>query len=168
MKKFLSILISACIFYSFSAADVVKAYSSSGIRTSYSSILNINPSAGTISNSFINENHEKLIVYIQDLHANPSVQKNIAEIISDLDNNYGVDKILVEGAPFAALDTGMIDLLKEYNLSNLLLNEGILSGTEYYLANYNKNIPVYGLEDWNIYLSNARRAASILMEKEYK
>lgn len=168
MKKFLSILISACIFYSFSAADAVKAYSYSGIQTSYPNILNINPSAGTISNSFINENQDKLIVYIQDLHANPSVQKNIAEIISDLDKNYGVDKILVEGAPFAALDTGMIDLLKEYNLSNLLLNEGILSGTEYYLANYNKNIPVYGLEDWDTYLPNARRAANILIEKEYK
>ncbi|MDD4166579.1 MAG: hypothetical protein PHN29_06115, partial [Endomicrobiaceae bacterium] len=140
MKKFLSILISACIFYSFSAADAVKAYSYSGIQT-YPNVLNINPSAGKISNSFINANQDKLIVYIQDLHANPSVQKNIAKIIDNLDKSYGVDKILVEGAPFAALDTGMIDLLKEYNLSNLLLNEGILSGTEYYLANYNKNIP---------------------------
>lgn len=167
MKKMISILVSAFVLYSFVAVDTIQAFGIANVNTVDSNILNINPSAGTISNSFINEKQDKLIVYIQDLHDNPSVQKNIAKIIDNLDKNYGVDKILVEGAPFSKLDTGMIDVIREYDLSNLLLNDGMLTGTEYYLANYNKNIPVYGLENWDIYLSNIKRAVNISAEKEY-
>lgn len=165
MKKIISVLVSVFILYSFVAVDAIQAFNVPDINTVISN-LNINPSIGTISNNYINEKQDKLIVYIQDLHANPSVQKNIAKIIDDLDKNYGVDKILVEGAPYSKLDTSVIDTIKKYNLSNILLNNGLLSGVEYFLANYDKDIPVYGLEDWNMYLKNAQKASYILKEKE--
>ncbi|MDD5020581.1 MAG: metallophosphoesterase [Endomicrobiaceae bacterium] len=167
MKKIVSVLVSVFVLYSFVAVDTIQAFGISNLNMADPDVLKINQSLGNVSNSFISEKQDKLIVYIQDLHANPSVQKNIAKIIDNLDKNYGVDKILVEGAPFSKLDTGIIDAVKEYNLSNLLLNDGILSGTEYYLANYNKNTPVYGLENWDTYLSNVKRAGNILAEKEY-
>lgn len=167
MKKMISVLVSAFLLYSFVAVDTIQALAVTNVYSVGSNILNINPSEGTISNNFINQKQDKLVVYIQDLHDNPSVQKNIAKIIDSLDKNYGVDKILVEGAPFSNLDTEIIDVIKEYNLSNVLLNDGILTGTEYYLSNYNKNTTVYGLENWDIYLSNIKRAGNILAEKAY-
>ncbi|MDD3053961.1 MAG: metallophosphoesterase, partial [Endomicrobiaceae bacterium] len=165
MKKLLSIVVACFIFYSFIFVDIIHA-----IMFLQPTTVSIQSSVGTISDSFINANDKELVVFIQDLHSNPSVQKNISKIIDTFDKNYGVSKILIEGAPYGKINTKVIDLLREYDIykiSNSLLNKGLFTGTEYYISNDNKDVQVYGLEEWNIYLSNIKRAAEIQQNDEY-
>ncbi|MDD5101450.1 MAG: hypothetical protein PHH62_00500 [Endomicrobiaceae bacterium] len=144
MKKILSIVVACFIFYSFIFVDIIHA-----IMFLQPTTVSIQSSVGTVSDSFINANDKELVVFIQDLHSNPSVQKNISKIIDTFNKNYGVSKILIEGAPYGKINTKVIDLLREYDIykiSNSLLNKGLFTGTEYYISNDNKDVPVYGLE----------------------
>lgn len=124
--------------------------------------IQIDPLISTISQSYLN-NNKNLIVFIQDMHSNPEVQKNIYETIAFFDKQYGVNKILIEGAPNSKIDTSFITSLKNYNkkLSDYMLNKGMLTGTEYFLINQNSSVPVYGLENWEIYLNNIKLLANI-------
>lgn len=164
MKKILSITVTCFVLYSFMLADTIHA------------IMLLEPapqipaSTGTISDSFISGNSNDLVVFIQDLHTNPSVQKNISKIIDVFDKKDGINSILIEGAPYGKINTEIIDSLRKYDIykiTNDLLNKGLLTGAEYYISNGNKNIPLYGLEDWKTYLSNIKRAAEIQKNKQY-
>ena len=104
---------------------------------------------------------DKLVVYVQDLHCNPEVQNNISEIIRVLDTRYGVNKVLVEGAPSGKIDTSVFSAIPDDKVRNrtaqILLEKGILTGTEYYQVINGKN-NLYGVEDWDIYNQNLKRA----------
>jgi len=162
-KKIISLVISFFIFYSFSLYGVLDAVSLPEQKT-----FKINTQSCVVSDMFFNsKNNGSMLVFIQDLHTNASVQKNIAKIIDTIDKDYQVDNILIEGAPYEKINTKVINYLKKYGSSqDWLLNNGMFSGAEYYLSKYKKNIPVYGIEDWNIYLSNIKRAAEILKERQ--
>lgn len=99
MKKILSITVTCFVLYSFMLADTIHA------------IMLLEPapqipaSTGTISDSFISGNSNDLVVFIQDLHTNPSVQKNISKIIDVFDKKDGINSILIEGAPYGKINT---------------------------------------------------------------
>ncbi len=109
------------------------------------------------------------IVLIQDLHCHPEVQKNIYEIIKLFDNKYGVEKILVEGAPNSKINPILFETIPDKNLKisllDNLLDKGLISGAEYYESLYNKG-KLYGLEDWQVYKENYERIKRILSEKQ--
>ena len=122
----------------------------------------LNPLFATVSQSYLNDGKD-IFVLIQDLHSNPEVQTNIYKTIDFFDKNYGINKILIEGAPAAKVDTSFIKSLNNYDLkvSDYLLNKGMLTGTEYFLIKNNSSVPVYGLEDWETYINNIRLLANI-------
>ncbi len=122
----------------------------------------INPLFATVSQSYLNDGKD-IFVLIQDLHSNPEVQTNIYKTIDFFDKNYGINKILIEGAPSAKIDTSFIKSLNNYDpkVSDYLLNKGMLTGAEYFLIKNNSAVPVYGLEDWETYINNIRLLASI-------
>ena len=122
----------------------------------------LNPLFATVSQSYLNDGKD-IFVLIQDLHSNPEVQANIYKTIDFFDKNYGINKILIEGAPAAKVDTSFIKSLNNYDLkvSDYLLNKGMLTGTEYFLIKNNSDVPVYGLEDWETYINNIRLLANI-------
>ncbi|MGE4385493.1 MAG: metallophosphoesterase [Endomicrobiaceae bacterium] len=164
MKKILSVTVTCFVLYSFIFADVIH-----GIMLLEPASL-ISSSIGMVSGSFINNDNKETVVFIQDLHSNPSVQRNISKIIESFDKKAGVNKILIEGAPFGEINKGIINSLNSYDIykiTNNLLEKGLFTGTEYYVSNKNKNIPLYGLEDWNTYLSNIKRAAEIQKNRNY-
>ncbi len=112
--------------------------------------------------------NDRLIIFIQDLHCNAEVQKNINDILAFFDTKYGLQKIFVEGAPAGKTDlslfTGITDpAIKEKTLESLL-GEGLLSGAAYYGAKNNKE-NLYGLEQWDLYKENAARMSSLLSGK---
>ena len=112
---------------------------------------------------------KSLVIHIQDLHCHPEVQRNIADIVKLFDGKYNVDKVFVEGAPSGKVDTGFLSSIpdekaQKQTLDNLL-NKGILSGTEYYSI-LNKKDNLYGLEEWQVYLSNLKRIRSMMENKE--
>ena len=58
--------------------------------------------------------------------------------------------------------------MSKFDISKQLVDDGLLSGSEYYFLNYNQQANIFGLEDWNIYLENIKRASEILKDEDYK
>lgn len=110
----------------------------------------------------------RLVVYIQDLHCNPEVQKNIYEIINVISNRYGVNKIYMEGAPKGKVDASLLNVIPEETRNKVfenLLCKGLIGGAEYYGITKAQD-KLYGLEDWNVYKANLLRIQKLLENKE--
>lgn len=110
----------------------------------------------------------RLVVYVQDLHCNPEVQRNIAGILNVFEQKYGIRRIYVEGAPAGRLDTGLLasipdDTVREKTIEGLV-SKGLLSGSEYYALKYRQD-KLFGLEDWGIYRENLARYRTLTGRK---
>lgn len=170
-KKIISITISLFLFNSIILNDFAYAtppiqmipvpQSNNMLKTQ------IDSSVAYITDFFNSSSNKNTIFFIQDLHTNPSVQKNISKILEQLDKQYDIDRIYMEGLPAGKANTSVLKSLKQYNISDTLINKNIITGVEYYFLNNNTEAQIYGLEDWNKYLSNIKRAAQILQDQDY-
>ncbi len=96
----------------------------------------------------------KLIVHIQDAHANYEAQKNIAGIIESLITNYNITLVLMEGK---ATDRDFkylryrapLDVRKD--IADNLLKEGVFNGVNYLDLASSYPILIQGVEDKNLY-----------------
>lgn len=170
LKKFLALLISFFVLNSFVLNDYAFALQPAIMPvSSHQNISNINIPNAKITDGFINKNNSDndLVVFIQDLHGNVSVQKNISEIIKDLDTKYGIDSLLLEGIPEGKADISVLQELKKHNIADALLKSNVLTGPEYYLMNNTTDLKIYGLEKWEKYINNIKRNAQILKDREY-
>lgn len=101
-----------------------------------------------------NGTNGKLIVHIQDAHANYEAQKNIAGIIESLIDNYNITLVLMEGK---ATDRDFkylryrapLDVRKD--IADNLLKEGIFNGVNYLDLASSYPILIQGVEDKNLY-----------------
>lgn len=108
---------------------------------------------GTIIDSYKGTNG-KLIVHIQDAHANYEAQKNIAAIIETLINSYNINLVLMEGK---ATDRDFkylryrapLDVRKD--IADNLLKEGIFNGVNYLDLASSYPLLIQGVEDKNLY-----------------
>src|SRR3989339_2099264 len=109
---------------------------------------------------------DKLVIFIQDLHCHPEVQKNIYEIIRLFDSRFGINRVLVEGAPSGRVDTGILSSIPgeklRTNTLSTLLDKGLISGAEYYSVVENKD-KLYGLEQWDMYRQNLSRIQKLFV-----
>ena len=167
MKKIISIITSCFLFYSFVCVQTVEAIVMPS-PVSVSINKDLEDAVGKIADSFLENFQTPQVIFIQDLHTSSSVQKNIAKIIDIASKNYNLDKVMVEGAPFEKIDMSFISNLSKFDISKQLVDDGLLSGSEYYFLNYNQQANIFGLEDWNIYLENIKRASEILKDEDYK
>ncbi|MCL1972030.1 MAG: AAA family ATPase [Endomicrobia bacterium] len=112
----------------------------------------------------------EIIINIQDLHCNPEVQRNIASLIEEINDKYGISELYVEGA-YDNVNTGWIDKVEDKNdrqeLLDVLLNSGRLTGAEYYSALNGKYDIIKGIEDERIHKQNIIRLNGILSKQEY-
>lgn len=110
-------------------------------------------------------NGTRQVVYIQDLHCNPEVQRNIASLVRSLDQRYGVGRVYVEGAPRGPVDLRLLSSIPDAAVKSktldILLNAGLLSGAEYFGLTSGKDV-LYGLEEWHAYADNLDRYRAIL------
>ena len=173
LKKFFAIIISVFVLNSFVLNDYAFAFVQQPVMPTVNSLqqnfLNIDSTNAKITDGFMTESIDDndLVIFIQDLHGNPSVQKNISEIIKDLDKNYGIDTILLEGIPEGQADLTVLQELKKYNVADALLKSNVLTGPEYYLMQNNTNAKICGLENWSLYINNIKRNARILQDNQY-
>ncbi|MCB4790324.1 MAG: hypothetical protein LHV68_00390 [Elusimicrobia bacterium] len=120
-----------------------------------------------VEGSYKDENN--LIVWIQDLHCHPEVQKNIYKILNLWDKEYSLDKVFVEGAPRGKLGSNLLTCIPNKEIkqrtADMLLATGLLSASEYFSTIENKD-NLYGLEDWDVYKDNLNRMRSLIAEKE--
>ncbi len=113
---------------------------------------------------------DKIVINVQDLHCNAEVERNISGILSVLTKRYGVKKVFLEGAS-GRVDTSWLGNIKDKTLKKKLiegmLNEGILTGTEYYSLTNEKSAEIDGLENREVHRENIKRLAEILKRQEF-
>lgn len=123
---------------------------------------------GKITNS-VDYSTEKVIVHIQDLHAHPQAQENIASILALLDKEYGIGSVYLEGAPQGNLDTkwlaGIADKKVKDALTNIMMSDGELSGAEYYSVLSGRTDILKGVENVGVYADNFLRLGDIEANK---
>ncbi|MCX5782446.1 MAG: hypothetical protein NT145_07065, partial [Elusimicrobia bacterium] len=131
--------------------------------------LVIPQSAGRITDGQLFDS-KQLVINIQDLHCNPEVQRNISKILSELDKKFGFKKVYVEGG-YGNISTSWICDIKDKQVKTEILedlmNQGRLTGSEYYSALSNKPDLLKGIEDEKIHKANIVRLARILDKKAY-
>ena len=119
--------------------------------------------------SATNCNSDTVVVNIQDFHCNPSVQKNISDIISSLVKKYNINSVYVEGG-YGNINTKWLSDIKDENIKTqlikVLLENGSLTGAEYFSAtNPSSNINIYGIEKESVYKENFERLQNIFSNK---
>jgi hypothetical protein len=106
-----------------------------------------------------------IIINIQDLHSHPQTQRNIAKIISYLDDKYKLDELFLEGA-YGNVDTKWLSRMEENELGKQIIEDlvdaGQLGGVEYFSAINNKDSVIKGIEDKNIYEENIKLLNEII------
>ncbi|MDR3113801.1 MAG: hypothetical protein LBU09_05435 [Endomicrobium sp.] len=124
-------------------------------------------SAGTLFGDL--QSQKRVIINIQDLHCNPEVQKNIAAIISEIDEKYGIDQLYSEGA-YRDSSTSWVNAVGEGRkkaLLEALVNSGRFTGSEYFCAVSGSGRVIKGIENFDEYSSNMVRFGRILEKQEY-
>ncbi|MDR1196638.1 MAG: hypothetical protein LBL00_09230, partial [Endomicrobium sp.] len=110
---------------------------------------------------FANYGGKNLILNIQDFHLNPEVQKNINSIIDILVKKYGIKNVFAEGG-HGRVNTDWLSAIKDKNIIEEFLNEGLITASEYYAAFNGKEDFILGLEDEKIHDINVKRLAGII------
>ena len=131
-------------------------------------MLLISSSLGRISerNDFFSRSKAPLVILIQDIHINGYIQKKEFEIIKELRQKYKIKKIYVEGG-YGNINTSWISGNKK--LADALVNDGYLTGAEYYSIKTSEYNILKGLENKEIHQSNIMRLSQILnKQSEYK
>ncbi|MCR4662536.1 MAG: hypothetical protein K5622_01450 [Endomicrobiaceae bacterium] len=152
MKKLISLIVTICFVIS-SFNNVLFASINNTINNG--STENMLPKNLGITVSNLNDS-KNIVINIQDLHANPQVQKNINAILKYLSDNNNIKSIYLEGANGKVNISWLknLDTKDKTEISNILLNIGMLTGTEFFSINDTHNIPLYGLEDKTIHEEN--------------
>ena len=98
-----------------------------------------------------------LIVHIQDLHTNPDGQFNEASILEILVKDYKLDLVCSEGAE-GEVDTSTISSFPNAEVrektAKLFVNSGELTAEEYLSITKYPKLPIWGVEDKDIYFQN--------------
>jgi hypothetical protein len=112
---------------------------------------------------------KQVIIAIQDLHCHPEVQKNIRKILTLLDNKYPLSRIYLEGAS-GKVDLSWLDAVEDKKLKaqvlESLVDQGKLTGVEYFAAESGRGDRVYGLENKEVHSANLLRLNRILEEQK--
>jgi len=125
---------------------------------------------GRIFDTNIQNTEQPDIIIINDLHCEPEAQKNISNLLRYLGTNFSLGCIFTEGAPAGKIDLSALreiypdDTRKK--VLNKMLEDGLLSGAEYY-GSVNKNAILYGIEPWDIYITNIKIFKKLKLEEKY-
>lgn len=114
-------------------------------------------------------NSDITIINIQDLHCHPQTQRNISKIITQIADNYNLKKIYVEGG-YGDIDTSWLNTIKDEKIKRQiiegLLEEGILTGSEYYKLTNNNEVELKGIDEEQIHKDNVRRLSWIIANQD--
>ncbi|MDP6685384.1 MAG: hypothetical protein QGI05_00355, partial [Candidatus Omnitrophota bacterium] len=99
----------------------------------------------------------RLIVHIQDLHTNPEAQLNEAGILDALIKDYGLSLVCSEGAE-GKVDTSSVSSFPDPEVRKktalLFINSGELTAEEYLSITKYPDLPIWGIEDKDVYFKN--------------
>ncbi|MDP2911876.1 MAG: hypothetical protein Q8N76_06065 [Candidatus Omnitrophota bacterium] len=112
---------------------------------------------GKIVEAYEAPNAKRLVAHIQDLHCNPEAAFNLASILEILVKDYGLNLVCSEGAE-GQVDTssvsGFPDPQTREKVAKLFVNSGELTGEEYLSITKYPKLPIWGIENKDIYFQN--------------
>ncbi|MCL2800051.1 MAG: hypothetical protein FWD54_07260, partial [Endomicrobia bacterium] len=157
MRKILAILLSITFVCNIAAESVYGVVLPAAANNQYN--INKNFSVGNFKAA-----NDNLVLLIQDLHCHYDTQVKISELLRNISKQDNFNKIFVEGAS-TDITGSFIKSLPE-NIKNPLvenlLKEGKIGGGEYFFLTNEADVPLYALENEEIYLQNAKRLEYIL------
>lgn len=114
-------------------------------------------SIGKVVEAYEAPNSKRLVAHIQDMHCNPEAAFNLANILEILTKDYGLSLVCSEGAE-GAVDTSSVssfpDAQTREKVAKLFVNSGELTGEEYLSITKYPNLPIWGIENKDIYFEN--------------
>ncbi|MBO7610604.1 MAG: hypothetical protein J6T23_00145 [Elusimicrobia bacterium] len=167
--KICAVFTAACFMISTLGANLYAISMVENSNQKYEDVFNrtdcISNEYGKITSSKDN-NSNITVINIQDLHCHPQTQRNISKIIAEIAEKYNLNKIYVEGG-YGDIDISWLNSVKDENIRKQviekLLNEGILTGSEYYkLTSKNNNVELKGIDEEQIHKDNVRRLSWII------
>jgi hypothetical protein len=164
-----SIITSASFLFSFILAQPLEAIAATQLqgKRQYKEKYSIPSYIGRITDKNIFDSGT-LVINIQDLHCHPEVQRNIAKILAFLTERYNPQKIYVEGAS-GEVDTSWLCNIKDDNLKRdiieTLVDQGKLTGAEYYSVMANRPAVLSGLENKDLHRENIIRLEKIIQNR---
>lgn len=170
IKKLVSMITAICFLFSSIGPNIASAsLNEINAKTYEKSIGFIPVSLGKVIETAFFEDSDYTVVNIMDLHCHTEVQKNISSIIENLQQDYNISAIFLEGG-YDKVNTDIFKSIKNEGFRNSLIeaiiNKGRLTGTEYFFLKNESKIPFFGLEDKDIHKENLKRLSNILNNKE--
>ncbi len=116
----------------------------------------------------ISEEHP-LLIHLQDAHANPEAQSNMAKILEYLNKEKGIQHVFVEGA-IGKLDRRYLNFSKEdainKKIQNRLIQLGEFTASDIYLAKHKEKMLFLGIEQEDLYRKNRELLTQVLSRGE--
>ena len=167
--KLCAVFRGTCFMISTLGANLYAIPMADNVSQKYEDVFN---KASSISNEYGKITSSKdaksdiTVINIQDLHCHPQTQRNISKIIKEISEKYNLTKIYVEGG-YGDIDTSWLNRIKDENIRRQivekLVDEGILTGSEYYkLTSNNNNIELKGIDEEQIHKDNVKRLSRII------
>lgn len=167
--KLCAVFTAICFMISTLGANLYAIPMSENPSKKYEDVFNktsvISGEYGKIT-SFKDAKSDTTVINIQDLHCHPQTQKNISKIIEQIKDKYNLTSIYVEGG-YGDINTGWLDEIKDKQIKkqviNKLLEEGILTGSEYFvLSSGTKNVDFKGIDEESLHKDNVKRLSRII------
>ncbi|MDP2921692.1 MAG: hypothetical protein Q8O12_04940 [Candidatus Omnitrophota bacterium] len=112
---------------------------------------------GKVVEAYEAPNSKRLVAHIQDLHCNPEAAFNMAGILEILVKDYGLSLVCSEGAE-GEVDTSSVSSFPDpetrEKVAKLFVNSGELTGEEYLSITKYPKLPIWGIENKEIYFQN--------------
>lgn len=171
-KKLIAVVTTACFLYSSVFSGIVQAsVDKTHTIKEFKRILDnavIPQSAGRVTDYSAGAD-DTVVINVQDLHCHAEVQRNIAKVIAALDEQYPLKKIYIEGAA-GEIDTSWLSGIKDKNfqkeMTETLVDQGRLTGAEYFSVLTGRPNILYGIENDKLYKENFVRLNTITINKE--
>ncbi len=150
--------------------DLLKAPPSSNNSVSSSTLRNffIPEDLGQIKRSFQGK-RDKILIHIQDAHANEEAQRHIAKIIDYFASEHGLKWVGLEGAE-GELYTELLSLFPDQDVrrsvSDYYLRQARMSGAEYEAIVERPELRLFGVEEEALYEKNRKAYLSSLEGQE--
>lgn len=131
------------------------------------SLIHIPEELGRVVEVYQNpgQDNSRLVVHIQDLHTNPEASLNLAKILEILLKDYNLGLVCSEGAD-GAVDTSSVssfpDAKVREKVARLFIDSGELTGEEYLSITKYPELPIWGIENKEIYFKNIAEFNNIM------
>ena len=174
--KICAVFTTVCFVVSTLGANLYAIPMAENVNQKYEEVFNKTNSISTEYGKITSSkdcNSDITVINIQDLHCHPQTQRKISKIITQIAENYNLKKIYVEGG-YGNIDLNWLNSITDENIkqqvTEKLLEEGLLTGSEYYkLTSGNKDVELKGIDEEELHRENVKRLAWIIEnQNKYK